>query len=310
MIVFERGIFTGASAMFLQQGLAETPHTVRGVFEHLYGELLGVVPALVTALIVFAIFYLIAWAGMRFINYSAPRFKADASVVLLLSRLLYYGILMLGTITALGTAGLNVNALIAGLGLTGFALGFALKDVLSNLLSGIMLLVYRPFRIGDQITMGAYEGTIKAIRMRDTVVRSYDGRNIIIPNTKLITEVVVNNTANNLLREALTVNIASDADITRAREIFLQAMEKNPEITGRVEPTVFVKSLGDYAVQIEGRFWLDRRRANKEAVKSEVAQAVKEAFDEAGISMSYPTQRILQEVVGKQVDGSEQSAAA
>ena len=310
MILFERGIFAGASVMSLQQGLTETPRTVSGVFEHLYGELLGVVPALVTALAVFGIFYLIAWAGTRFINYSAPRFKADPSIVLLLSRLFYYGVLLLGIITALGTAGLNVNALIAGLGLTGFALGFALKDVLSNLLSGIMLLVYRPFRLGDQITMGSYEGTIKAIRMRDTVLRSYDGRNIIIPNTKLITEVVVNNTANNLLREALTVNIASGADITRAREIFLRVMEKNPAITGRVEPTVFVKNLSDYAVQIEGRFWLDRRRANKEAVKSEVAQAVKEAFDQAGISMPDPTQRILQGVVSKQVDDAEQSAAA
>lgn len=301
MVVLERAIFTGAPAMSLQQGLSEMPRTVRGVFEQLYGELLGVVPALVTALIVFGIFYLLAWAGMRFINYSAPRFKADASVVLLLSRLFFYGLLMLGSITALGTAGLNVNALIAGLGLTGFALGFALKDVLSNLLSGIMLLVYRPFRIGDQITMGAYEGTIKAIRMRDTVVRSHDGRNIIIPNTKLITEVVVNNTANNLLREALTVSIASGADITRARETFLRVMENNPEITSRVEPTVFVKSLSDDAVQIEGRFWLDRRRTNKEAVKSEVAQAIKEAFDEAGISMAYPAQRIPQEVTGRQV---------
>jgi small-conductance mechanosensitive channel len=89
---------------------------------------------------------------------------------------------------------MNVSALVTGLGLTGFALGFALKDVLSNLLSGIMLLLYRPFNIGDQIRMGEYEGTIETIRMRDTLVRARDGRLIVIPNTKLITEVVVNNT--------------------------------------------------------------------------------------------------------------------
>jgi hypothetical protein len=96
MVVFERGIFTGAPAMFLRQGLSEMPRTVGGAFEQLYGELLGFVPALGTALIVFGIFYLLAWAGMRFINYSAPRFKADASVVLLLSRLFFYGLLMRG----------------------------------------------------------------------------------------------------------------------------------------------------------------------------------------------------------------------
>jgi hypothetical protein len=89
---------------------------------------------------------------------------------------------------------LNVTALVTGLGLTGFALGFALKDVLSNLLSGIMLLLYRPFQIGDEIRMGEYEGRIETIRMRDTLVRAPDGRLIVIPNTKLITEVVVNYT--------------------------------------------------------------------------------------------------------------------
>jgi small-conductance mechanosensitive channel len=87
---------------------------------------------------------------------------------------------------------LDVRALVAGLGLTGFALGFALKDVLSNFVSGVMLLAYRPFRLGDVIEMGEFVGTIETIRIRDTLVRAADGRLIVIPNTKLITEVVVN----------------------------------------------------------------------------------------------------------------------
>src|SRR5690606_21360509 len=103
--------------------------------------------------------------------------------------------------------GLDITALITGLGLTGFALGFALKDVLSNLISGIMLLIYRPFQIGDQIAMGTYEGKIETIRMRDTVLRGYDGRMIIIPNSKLITEVVINNRSVQLVREAIEVEL-------------------------------------------------------------------------------------------------------
>jgi small conductance mechanosensitive channel len=113
-------------------------------------------------------------------------------VVLLMSRVYYYGVLVFSVVTALGAGGLNVSALVTGLGLTGFALGFALKDVLSNFLSGIMLLLYRPFNIGDRIRMGEFEGTIQTIRIRDTLVHAADGRLIIIPNTKLITEVVVN----------------------------------------------------------------------------------------------------------------------
>ena len=149
---------------------------------------------LVVAAAVFLVFWLVASIGRRLIAYTAPRVKADTSVVLLLSRLYYYGVLTFGFVTALGTAGLDIRALVAGLGLTGFALGFALKDVLSNFVAGAMLLAYRPFRIGDVIEMGEFLGAIEDIRIRDTLVRTADGRLVIIPNTKLVTEVVVNHT--------------------------------------------------------------------------------------------------------------------
>src|SRR5918911_3042341 len=168
------------------------PQTLGEVFAKVREGVLAAVPHLITGVVVFAFFWIAARVGQSVIAYAAPRVRADTGVVLLLSRVYYYGVLIFGLVTALGAAGLNVSALVAGLGLTGFALGFALKDVLSNLLSGIMLLVYRPFNIGDRIRMGEFEGVIQTIRMRDTLVRADDGRLIVIPNTKLITEVVVN----------------------------------------------------------------------------------------------------------------------
>jgi small-conductance mechanosensitive channel len=173
---------------------ATPPPTLRDVFTQLHHDLMNALPGMFRGVLVFLIFLLVAWVGRRVIALAAPRVRADTGAVLLLSRVYYYGILIFGLVTALGAAGLNVSALVTGLGLTGFALGFALKDVLSNLLSGIMLLLYRPFNIGDHIRMGEYEGTIETIRMRDTLVRAADGRLIVVPNTKLITEVVVNNT--------------------------------------------------------------------------------------------------------------------
>jgi small conductance mechanosensitive channel len=160
-------------------------------------------PNLINAAIILVGFFIAAKIVSRVIAYTIPRVKADPGIVLLLSRVCYYSILTFGLITALSTAGLEVQALITGLGLTGFALGFALKDILANLLSGIMLLMYRPFNIGDQIIMATYEGTIENIRMRDTLLRSYDGRLVIIPNTKLITEVVINNISARLIRESI-----------------------------------------------------------------------------------------------------------
>ncbi|MDQ1591338.1 MAG: hypothetical protein QOG71_1965 [Pyrinomonadaceae bacterium] len=183
--------------MFLQSPTPTPPAppaTLTEVFAQLHADMMRALPGMFRGVLVFLIFWVVAGAGRRVIALAAPRVRADTGVVLLLSRVYYYGILIFGTVTALGASGMNVSTLVTGLGLTGFALGFALKDVLSNLLSGIMLLLYRPFNIGDRIRMGEYEGIIETIRMRDTLVRAVDGRLIVIPNTKLITEVVVNNT--------------------------------------------------------------------------------------------------------------------
>ncbi len=262
---------------------ASTLEAIARVFGALQAKIIGAVPGLMIGAIVFSIFLIIAWVGKRIIARAAPRVRADTGVVLLLSRVYYYGILTFGLITALSAAGLDVGALIAGLGLTGFALGFALKDVLSNLLSGIMLLIYRPFNIGDQIEMGSYEGTIQTIRMRDTVVRGYDGRLIVIPNTKLITEIVINNTAVRLVREAVSFHVATNADVEVAREIFVRTMIGHVTIRGRVEPLIIVRELDEQTTHLEGRFWYDPRQTDKATVRNDVAQTVLTAFTEAGL---------------------------
>ena len=255
--------------------------SVAGVFSDLQARAAATIPGLVTGAVVFAVFYLIAHVGQRVIALTAPRVKADTGVVLLLSRVYYYGVLTFGLITALGTAGMNVSALVAGLGLTGFALGFALKDVLSNLVSGIMLLVYRPFHIGDQIRMGEHEGTIETIRMRDTVLRSFDGRYVIIPNTKLITEVVVNNSAAPLARASVRFELAEGADGERACGAFTRAAGGHAAVGGRVEPPVITGGGG--GARMEGCFWYDPRKGDGATVRGEVARSAERAFAEEGV---------------------------
>jgi small-conductance mechanosensitive channel len=178
--------------MFLQQATPTPAQSMTSLAFGLERDLRAAAPRIFEGALVLVAFWLVAAVGRRLIAYASPRVKADTSVVLLLSRLYYYSVIVFGAITALGTAGLDVRALVAGLGLTGFALGFALKDVLSNFVAGVMLLAYRPFHIGDLIEMGEFSGNIEDIRIRDTLVRAVDGRLVIIPNTKLITEVVVN----------------------------------------------------------------------------------------------------------------------
>jgi len=132
-------------------------------------------------------FFLLSKLIRSAITKGSERLKLDRHLTSLLARTSSITLIIFGFVTALGTLGINVSALVAGLGLTGFALGFALKDTISNLLSGILILLYRPFKIGNTIKVSGYEGDIVSIDLRYTELNS-EGNKILIPNSKLFTD--------------------------------------------------------------------------------------------------------------------------
>lgn len=269
--------------LLLKPSWAEVSNKLRQAFTKFYSDLFDALPGILTGALIFLVFLIVAGIGRRLIARVAPRTGADAGVVLLLSRVFYYSVLTFGALTALSNTGLNVNALFAGLGLTGFALGFALKDVLSNLLAGIMLLVYRPFHIGDHIKMGEHEGTIVTIRMRDTVLRAVDNRSIIIPNTKLITEVVVNHSTADLARDTLLIGVTEDEMIARARQIVRRVMMEAGEFVERTETQITIGEAADKSTTLETGFWFDPRRRGRAGVREALTTRLRQAFEQAGL---------------------------
>ncbi len=145
------------------------------------------VPRLAGVAAVFLAFWILAKVVRRLITRSAGRLKLDKDLTSLLARTSSITLIIFGFVTALGTLGINVSALVAGLGLTGFALGFALKDTISNLLSGVLILLDRPFEIGNRIKISGYEGIVVSIDMRYTELEG-EGRKILIPNSKSFTD--------------------------------------------------------------------------------------------------------------------------
>ena len=137
-------------------------------------------------ILIFLVFLILAKVIKRIITNNADRLKLDRNLILLLARTSSITLIIIGFITALGTLGINVSALVAGLGLTGFALGFALKDTISNLISGVLILLYKPFKIGDRIKISGYEGIVVSIDLRYTELDA-EGNKILIPNSKLFT---------------------------------------------------------------------------------------------------------------------------
>ncbi len=144
-------------------------------------------PRLIGAAVIIVVFFILAKIAKRIITSAAERSKFSGNLTLLLSRTSSITLIIFGFITALGTLGINVSALVAGLGLTGFALGFALKDTISNLLSGVLILLYRPFEKGNRIKVAGYEGTVVSIDLRYTELDS-EGNKVLIPNSKLFTD--------------------------------------------------------------------------------------------------------------------------
>ena len=143
-------------------------------------------PKVGSVIVIFLVFLILAKVIKRMIIKGTERLQLDRNLILLLARTSSITLIIFGFITALGTLGINVSALVAGLGLTGFALGFALKDTISNLISGVLILLYKPFKIGNRIKISGYEGIVVSIDLRYTELEAERNR-VLIPNSKLFT---------------------------------------------------------------------------------------------------------------------------
>ena len=155
--------------------------------QYLLGAATLWVPKVIGVVLIFVVFFVLAKMMKRIITGAAERLEVDGNLALLLARTSSITLIILGFVTALGTLGINVSALVAGLGLTGFALGFALKDIVSNLLSGVLILLYRPFEKGNRIKISGYEGIVVSIDLRYTELDS-EGNKVLIPNSKLFAD--------------------------------------------------------------------------------------------------------------------------
>ena len=243
------------------------------------------IPALIGVIIVIVITWLIA----KIVRYSgfkwAQKTEGDRSTELLIGRLCYGGVWIAGTIIALGVWGIDFATMLGALGLTSVAIGFSLKDVLSNYISGVILLSARPFHIGDQVVINGYEGTITQVQLRSTTLKTYDGRMVYIPNQEVFQASITNNTASKYLRSSVFVGVDYDADIVEARAVIVKAVSTHARVQSDPVPEVLVHELAASTVNLEVRFWVDSRRAGFLETTSIVAQSVKEALQEHDIEM-------------------------
>jgi len=184
---------------------------------------------------------------------------------------------------------LSPGDLIAGLGVSSVAIGFAFKDILQNWLAGLLILLRQPFEIGDQIAVNDYEGTVEKIETRATIIKTYSGANIVVPNSEIYTNSVQVNTAHDIIRSYYDVGIGYADDIEEAKKVILDAVSKVEGINKDKGVEVLSWGLDASWVTLRVRWWTKSQRSSITHTRSKVLDAIKLACDDAAIDMPYDT---------------------
>ena len=261
---------------------------IDSAFARLLESVRSVLPRVLAAVLILVLFGLIATVVRWLLRRLFGRYEYDPTSRNLVMQLIFYGIWALGIVVAFSAMGFDPQALATAIGLTSVALGFAMKDVLSNFISGLLLLIMRPFEIGDQIIVGPTEGVVERIELRATRMHTYDGRVVLVPNAELFTSRVTNNTASPIRRDSVLVNLAYDADLNAATAAALAAIQATQGVLDEPPPSILVRDLSSTAIVLELRFWTDSRRADFLATRSRVNSAVVAALRAAHVALPEP----------------------
>ena len=214
------------------------------------------------------------------------RHETDPTLVRFILSLTYPLILLIAVVIALGVLGINTSSLVALLGAVFLAIGLALQDSLKNFAAGVMLIFYRPFKVGDYVRFPDSEGTVESITLVNTMLRTPDNLSIIIPNGKISADTIVNLTANPTRRIDLVVGIGYDDDLRRAKTLLEQIVQEEPRVLETPAPVIAVAALADSSVNFDVRPWV--KTSDYLAVKYALTEQIKLRFDAQGISIPFP----------------------
>jgi small-conductance mechanosensitive channel len=251
---------------------------------------LAALPNLVVALLVGVAVYAASRALRRSTWMVLLRSGAGNYAALILGRLVQWATLSVGTLVVLSIVFPSINAqtLVSVLGIGSLAIGFAFRDIAQNFLAGFLILLTRPFKIGDQIDINGFEGTVEDIQTRATCIRTYDGRVVVVPNADFLTDTVVVNTAYDARRTEYEVGISYRDDIQAAKSLIMEELQSVEGILKEPAPDVLTSALSDSSVNLKVRWWTKSTRSNVVASTDQVITAVKQALDRGGIEIPFP----------------------
>lgn len=248
-------------------------------------------PNILVAIIFFAIvFYLAKWVGKLVRRVFKRKGRENFGEVL--GSFARWGITVIGFAFAVTIVSPNLTPgdLIAGLGVSSVAIGFAFKDILQNWLAGILILSRQPFKIGDEIIVNSYEGIVERVETRATTIKTYDGQDVIIPNSDIYTNAVKVKTANEYVRSQYDLGLGYDQPYEKAMKILEETIRKVEGVIADKPVDILVWDQADWWLTIRMRWWTKPKRAEVVKVYSQVLLATQNAMNDANIDLPFPTE--------------------
>ncbi len=212
--------------------------------------------------------------------------NVELTLVKFLKNILYYLLIVAVLVAVAGQLGINTASFLTIIGAASLAIGLALKDSLANFSSGVMLILFRPFRVGDFIEAGGEAGTVQEISIFNTILHTGDNQKKIIPNGAISNSTITNVTANPTRRMDLVIGVSYDDDLRKAREVLEEILAGRDDLLKEPAPVVAVAELADSSVNIVVRPWV--KTENYWSARFQLIEQIKTTFDEQGISFPFP----------------------
>ena len=260
--------------------------------EALTTRFLAYLPNVFIALVLLFIFWVANKVVQRILSVALTRMNIVRQAQMLILRATRVAIYIFAVLTVADQLKINITSLLAGVGFIGLALSFAAKDTVGNIISGVVIIIDVPFKEGDWISLGEMHATVTEIRLRTTVLTTFDNEMVVVPNMQISQERIVNYTITPKSRIKVPIGIAYKEDMQRARNILLETVKGDERILLDPSPNVIVTDLGASSVNMQLRFWTEDPLL-KFGLMWEYTERCKQAMDLAGIQIPFPHMQLF-----------------
>lgn len=258
-------------------------------FSTLADNLIYALPNIAAAILIVVVSYYLGVLVGKFFRRVLTRHDAEPGITHLLSRTTKWTIIFLGVVTALQRF-FDVTAFLTGLGIIGFTIGFALQNIMQNFVSGVILLVQQPFRVGHVVGIAGFDGTVLKIGLRTTEMKTFDGRIVFLPNADVLAQPIINYTRAQFRRVDVPIGVAYDSNPQKARDVILQEIKTVHGYVNDPPPLVLFHAFGASSIDVNVFFWVDTSLTPPPVAKDIALEKIKRAFEKAKIEIPYPVQ--------------------